>query len=164
MGLISRKLCRFFLTYVFDWLYFTQCLTSFTSINQLRHYALLFILFHLTEIRFSRSTHLYVFVFGNFNIHHKDWLTSSGGTDWPGELCYTFSISNNLTQMVNFPTWIPPRLWFSQSCSFGFIFFFLMLVFVLQWLFLHWEILIMFLSQSPLTLHQIQNGMPHFIA
>ena len=25
----------------------------------------------------------------------------------PGELCYNFSISNELTQMVNFPTWIP---------------------------------------------------------
>ena len=29
-----------------------------------------------------------VFVFGDFNIHHKDWLTYSGGTDKPGELCY----------------------------------------------------------------------------
>ena len=44
------------------------------------------------------------FVFGDFNIHHKDWLTYSGGTDRPGELCYNFSISNDLTQMVNFPT------------------------------------------------------------
>ena len=24
-----------------------------------------------------------VFVFGDFNVHHKDWLTYSGGTDWP---------------------------------------------------------------------------------
>ena len=48
-----------------------------------------------------------VFVFGDFNAHHKDWLTYSGGTDRPGELCYDFSISNDLTQMVNFPTWIP---------------------------------------------------------
>ena len=43
-----------------------------------------------------------VFVFGDFNVHHKDWLTYSGGTDQPGEL--SFSISNDLTQMVNFPT------------------------------------------------------------
>ena len=28
----------------------------------------------------------------------------SGGTDRPGELCHNFSISNDLTQMVNFPT------------------------------------------------------------
>ena len=48
-----------------------------------------------------------VFVFGDFNVHHKDWLTYSGGTDRPGELCYNFSISNDLTQMVNFPTRIP---------------------------------------------------------
>ena len=48
-----------------------------------------------------------VFVFGDFNVHHKDWLTYSGGTDRSGELCYNFSISNNLTQMLNFPTFIP---------------------------------------------------------
>ena len=48
-----------------------------------------------------------VFVFGDFNVHHKDWLTYSGGTDRPGELCYNFSISNDLTQMVNFPTRMP---------------------------------------------------------
>ena len=45
------------------------------------------------------------FVFGDFNVHHKNWLTYSGGTYRPSELCYNFSISNNLTQMVNFPTW-----------------------------------------------------------
>ena len=48
-----------------------------------------------------------VFVFGDFNTHHKDWLTYSGGIDRPGELCYNFSISNGITQMVNFPTRIP---------------------------------------------------------
>ena len=26
------------------------------------------------------------FVFGDFNVHHKDWLTYSGGTDRSGEL------------------------------------------------------------------------------
>ena len=41
------------------------------------------------------------------NIHHKDWLTYSGGTGRPGELCYNFSISNDLTHMVNFPMQIP---------------------------------------------------------
>ena len=28
-----------------------------------------------------------VFVFGDFNVYHKDWLTYSGGTDRPGKLC-----------------------------------------------------------------------------
>ena len=45
-----------------------------------------------------------VFVFGDFNIHHKDWLTYSGGSDRPGECCYNFSISNDLNQMGNFST------------------------------------------------------------
>ena len=48
-----------------------------------------------------------VFVFGDLNVHHKDWLTYSGGTNRSGKLCYDFSISNDLTLMVNFPTWIP---------------------------------------------------------
>ena len=48
-----------------------------------------------------------VFVFGDFKVHHKDWLTYSGGTDGPGELCYNFCISNGLTQMVNITTRIP---------------------------------------------------------
>ena len=33
-----------------------------------------------------------VFVSEHFNVHHKDWLTYSGGTDKPGELCHNFSI------------------------------------------------------------------------
>ena len=47
-----------------------------------------------------------VFVFEDFNIHHKNWLTYPGGNDRPGELCCNFFISNNLTQMVNFSTQI----------------------------------------------------------
>ena len=56
---------------------------------------------------FSINLFSNVFAFGDFNVHHKDWLTYSGGTGWPGELYYNFSISNDLTQMVNFPTQIP---------------------------------------------------------
>ena len=48
-----------------------------------------------------------VFVFEDFNVHHKDWLTYYSGTNRPGELCHNFSISNDLTQMDNFPTRIP---------------------------------------------------------
>ena len=48
-----------------------------------------------------------IFIFGDFNVHHRDWLTYSGGTDRPVEQCYNFSVSNDLTQMVNFPTRIP---------------------------------------------------------
>ena len=101
-----------------------------------------------------------VFVFGDFNIHHKDWLTYSGGIDQPGELCYNFSISNDLTQMLNFPTWIPDSDSYSPVLLDLFL---LMLVFVLQWLSLHWEILVM-LSQFPLTFQQIHNRMYCFIS
>ena len=45
-----------------------------------------------------------VFVFGD---HQKDWLTYSGGTDQHGEVCFNFSISNDLTRMAHFPTQIP---------------------------------------------------------
>ena len=31
-----------------------------------------------------------VFLFGDFNVDHKDLLTYSGGTDQPGEFCYNF--------------------------------------------------------------------------
>ena len=48
-----------------------------------------------------------VFVFGDFIVHHKDWLTYSGETDRPDKFCYYFITSNELTQIVNFPTRIP---------------------------------------------------------
>ena len=48
-----------------------------------------------------------MFVFGGLNVNHEDWLTYSGGTDRHGELCYNFSISNDFTYMLNFPTQIP---------------------------------------------------------
>ena len=101
-----------------------------------------------------------VFVFGDFNVHHKDWLTYSGGTDRPGELCYNFSISNDLTQMVNFPTWIPDCD--SHSPALLDISILLTLLFVLQWFSLDWEIPIMLLSQFPLTF-QTHKRVPHFI-
>ena len=64
------------------------------------------ILFHQSTLSINPSAN--AFVFGDFSIHHKDWLTYHyGGTDRPDELCYNFSISNDLTQMANVPTWIP---------------------------------------------------------
>ena len=41
------------------------------------------------------------------NCWHKSLLTSSGRANRPGELCWNFPFSNNLTQKVNFPTRIP---------------------------------------------------------
>ena len=56
---------------------------------------------------FSESTHLLICLSLETDVHHKDRLTYSGGIDGPGELCYNFSISNDLTQIVHFPTQIP---------------------------------------------------------
>ena len=74
-----------------------------------------------------------VFVLGDFSVYHKDWLNYSGRTGRPGELCYNFSISKDLTQMVNLPTPIP-----DCDCHGPAIYLYLlMLAFVLQWLSLH---------------------------
>ena len=102
-----------------------------------------------------------VFVFGDFNVHHKYWLTYSGGTDRSGEVCYNFSISNDFTQMVNL---LGYRNVIVTVLLFWIYFFLLMLGFVLQWLSLHCEILIMLLPQFLLTFHQICNGVTCFIA
>ena len=116
-----------------------------------------------------------VFVFGGFNINHKDQLLCHQESritiiiqkftvkidtlsDRSSELCHNFSIPSDLTQMVNFPTCSP-----DCDFSFGFISF-LTLEFVLQWLYLYCEILIMLLPQFPLTFYHIHNGIPQFIA
>ena len=101
-------------------------LTGFTSLSALLlflygyFFSLLSMVFDsvLSDIDevLSISPSANVFVFGDFNVHHKDWLTCSGGTDRPGELCYNFSFSNDLTQIINIPTWIPDCD--SHSCAF----------------------------------------------
>ena len=62
------------------WLYSTQCLTSFSSVDHLPHiYAWSLILFHLTIVRFSRSTHANVFflnwdsLHARLNSHYESW-------------------------------------------------------------------------------------------
>ena len=96
------------------------------------------------------------FIFGYFKIHHKDWLSYSGGTNRLVN-CYlrpTFSDSEF--------SYSDPKLSLSQYCSFGFITILLTIVFVSQWLSLHWEIM-MFLSQFPLTCQTHNNCMHCFI-
>ena len=98
-----------------------------------------------------------VFVFGDFNVHHKDWVTYSGGTDKSDTLCYNFSISNNLTRMA--------VLLRSQT---------VILIVLLFWIYLFLDTsvcstmafppVIMLLSQFLLTFHNILNSILHFIA
>ena len=64
--------------------------------------------------------------------------------------------------MVNVPTQIPDCDPYSPALLDLFLFSAAMIV--LQWPSLHWEILIMLLSQFPLTFQQIHNGILRFIA
>ena len=86
--LISRKLCRFLL----------MSSTGVTSLGVLLLFSLSITFFFLGTTFYFISSNIdenlsidpssTVFVFGGFNIHHKDWLTYSDGTDRPGEPCY----------------------------------------------------------------------------
>ena len=152
------------LTYIFNWLYFTHCLPSFSSIDHLLCLCAQFFVLLLSNIDevllINPSTN--VFVFGDFNIHHEDWLTYTGATDKSRELCYNFSISNDLTHMVDFPIRILTVI--LTVLLFWIYLFLLTLIFVLQWLSFHWEILIMLLSQFPQTSYHIHNWRTNFIA
>ena len=100
------KFCRFLL--MFLWLYFT--LFWFFFLYQ-SPYSSLCTVFYSTSTNIDEvlliNPSANKFVFGDVTVYHKDWLTYSGKTDIPGELCDNFLISNDLTQMANFSTWIP---------------------------------------------------------
>ena len=110
-------------------------------------------------MRFSRSTHMLMFL-------SLETLTSIIRTSLP--------ILLELINLVNSVIIFLPHLTLLRWLTFLLgsqtvilivqllwtYFFLLTLVIVLQWLSLHWEILIMLLSQFPLILHQINNGVP----
>ena len=62
-----------------------------------------------------------VFVFGDFIVHHKDCVTYYGGTDKSGEVCYNFSISDNLRWLTFL---LRSQTVVVTVCSFGFTYFF----------------------------------------
>ena len=104
----SRKLCRFLFMFFTGSTSFSVILRFLLSIKRKSSSLLLIfdtISSNIDEV-LTISPYIDVFVFEDFNFHNKDWVTVSGGTDKPGELCYNFCISNDLTQMVNFPTQI----------------------------------------------------------
>ena len=150
-GLISRKLCRFLcmlwlallhpVSYWFFlcwWPSLSLC-RVFDSISSTMDEVL------------SINPSANVFFFGDFNVHHKDWLTYSGWTDRFGELCYNFSISNDLTQMINFPT--RSQTMILIVLPFWIYLFFLLLVFVLCCcLSFHW-LSIIFTTGCPVSMH-----------
>ena len=109
-------------------------------------------------------------VFGSLssNFVFGDFITSITRTGLP-ILMELIDLVNSVIIFLSQMTWLRWLSFLLRSqtvilidCSFGFLSF-LMLVFVLQWLSLHWEILIILLCHFPLTFHQIYNRMSCFI-
>src|ERR1700755_888472 len=57
----------------------------------------------------SSSPFSEIIILGDFNVHHRQWLSSSSH-DTAGERAFIFSIQNDLEQLVQLPTRIPDRL------------------------------------------------------
>ena len=49
-------------------------------------------------------------VFGDFNVHHAEWLVHSRNTDTNGLAAHAFTVSQNLHQIVSCPTRVPDRI------------------------------------------------------
>ena len=87
----------------------------------------------------SISPYANVFVFGNFNVHQRDWLIYSGKVDRPSELCYNFSISNAQMTVLRWLAFLLGFLTVTLTVLlFWFYIFLLLLLFVQQWLSLYW--------------------------
>ena len=113
----------------------------------------------------SISPYANVFVFGNFNVHQRDWLIYSGKVDRPSELCYNFSISNAQMTILRWLAFLLGFLTVTLTVLlFWFYFFLLLLLFVQQWLSLYWlEKILIVLSQFLVTFCQTHSRVPCFI-
>ena len=114
-------------------------------------------------MRFSRSTHLLMCL----SLETLTSIIRTGSPILKELIDLVNSVIMFLSQMTLF-RWLTFLLG-SQTVIltvllFWVYFFLLMLVFLLQWFSLHWEILIMLLSQFPLTSHHNHNRVPYFIA
>ena len=113
-GLIIRRNLRFLSLnsfYVFDRIYFIQYLTSFSSVDTRPHLC--------AQMEINPSA--FLLVFGDFNVHHRDWLNYFGETGRYDKPCYIFLSQATLLRWLTFPI---GSLWLVQSCSFRFIHFF----------------------------------------
>ena len=124
-GLTSKKLCRFLLMFSTGFISLSVLLLFPLSITFLDS-----ISSSIDEV-LSINTSANAFVFGDFNVHYKDWRTYSGGTDSPGELCYNFSSQMTLLRWLTFL--IGSQTVILIVLLFWISFFLLTLVFVLQW-------------------------------
>ena len=150
------------LTYFFDWLYLTQCLISFSSID---HPCLCAVFDSISSII---DEVLSINPCGNKLSFET--LTSIIRTGLPilVELIFQVISVAIFLSHVNLLRWLIFLLgsWtvILTVLLFWIYLFLRRLVFVLQWFLLHWEILIMLLSQFSLSFHHIHNRLPCFIA
>ena len=77
-------------------------------------------LFDSVSSNFDKALSMYstvkILIFGGINVHHRNWLTYSGRTGRPGELCYNFWLCYN--SVINLECWLPHLhtwLWYTQS-------------------------------------------------
>ena len=129
MRLISRKFCTQILIYVFNWLYFTQCLTSFSS----RSSALfLCTVFHFISSNkdevLSINPSANIYVFGDFIIRT--------GLPIQVELIYMVNSVIFFLSQTTLPRWLTFLLE-SQTVILTvllfWIYFFLLMLVIVQW-------------------------------
>ena len=87
-------------TYLYFWLTLLHAVSCFFFLYRSPSSSLCMVFDSISsniDEAFSINPFANVFVFRDFNVHRKDWLTYSSGTDRSGELYYNFSISNDLT-------------------------------------------------------------------
>ena len=90
------------LIYVWNWFYVIWCLLLLFIDHHLLPAQFLMLFLSKKHEVLSISTFANVFVFGNFSVRHKDWLSYSDGTDRSGKLCYNFSICSDLIRWLTF--------------------------------------------------------------
>ena len=108
-------------------------------------------------MRFSRSTCLLLCL-------PLETLTSIIKTGQPILVEQIDLVNSAIMTLLRWLTFLLGSLAVTLTVLLFWIYLFLLtLVLSLQWLSLHWEILIMMLSHFPLIFHQTLNGMPRFI-
>ena len=92
------KICGFLNMFSTGFTSFSALLLLPISNHRLSLFTWFFMVFYLKKMRFSQSTNLLKYLTA-FNVHHKDWLTYSGGTDGAGKSLIIF-----MSQTTPFPT------------------------------------------------------------
>ena len=149
MGLSSRKLCRFLLTSSNGFTSLSILLFSLYCSPSLYLLTVLYSISSNIDEVLSINPSIIVLVFGDFNVHHKVELI---------DLVNSVVVFLPQTSLLRWLTFLLG----SQTVILTVLFFWiylslLTLIFVQQRLSLHWKILIMLLSQFPLTFHHSQR-------